>query len=309
MRIDLHQHLLPSALLEALAARESSPRFAGGTLHLPSEPSHQVEPTEHDPAQRLAEADRAGIDLLALSLSPSLGIDLLPPDQAHPLLETWTHCLTGWRGEHPGRFAIWAGTALIEPDLPRLRRHLLLPGVLGLQVPAPALADPDGVARLGEVLALCAELDRPVLVHPGPAVVPDGARLPSWWVPLTAYPAQLAASWFAWHAAGVSEHPDLRIAFVALAGLAPLHHERLVARGGRFRVHPNVFYETSSYGPRGIDALVRVVGVDGVLHGSDEPNARGSDPGLGEAFSHLLLSANPARFLGPSLNEAKEALP
>ena len=58
-----------------------------------------------------------------------------------------------------------------------------------------------------------------------------------------------------------------------LAGLAPLHAERLAARGGPVEaVHdPLTFFDTSSYGPRAIDAMLRVVGVDRLLYGSDVP--------------------------------------
>lgn len=87
--------------------------------------------------------------------------------------------------------------------------------------------------------------------------------MPSWWPALTDYPAQQSAAWYSWLIAGRSLFPALRIGFVALAGLAPLHHEWLAQRGGRLgAIDPCVFYETSSYGHRAIDAMVRVVGVD-----------------------------------------------
>ena len=60
-------------------------------------------------------------------------------------------------------------------------------------------------------------------------------------------------------------------------------------------------YETSSYGPRAIDALVRVVGVDPLVLGSDRPYAQPFDPahlpGFGAAFAHALTTANPAHLL------------
>ena len=94
----------------------------------------------------------------------------------------------------------------------------------------------------------------------------------------------------------------LRIAFVALAGLAALHHERLAARGGALgRLDPLVHYETSSYGPRAIDALVRVVGIDPLVLGTDRPYAQPFDatdlPGFGAAFAHALTRSNPAHLL------------
>ena len=53
------------------------------------------------------------------------------------------------------------------------------------------------------------------------------------------YTTQLQAAWWAWHAyLRRREFPRLRLCFAAAAGLAPVHHERLVARGGRFGERP-----------------------------------------------------------------------
>jgi hypothetical protein len=134
-------------------------------------------------------------------------------------------------------------------------------------------------------------------VHPGPAPA-GGPGLPAWWPALVPYVIQLHQAWLAWHVTGRRRHPGLRIAFVALAGLAPLHHERLAARGGALGpLDPGVFYETSSYGTRAIDALVRVVGVDPIVHGSDRPYAEPADPGLGAAFTHAMRTANTRHLL------------
>jgi predicted TIM-barrel fold metal-dependent hydrolase len=193
---------------------------------------------------------------------------------------------------------VWAGVGLVEPDLQALATTLEHPRVHGLQVPATFLTDPAGLARLAPVLAVVEEAGLPVLVHPGPAPGAPGGDLPGWWPALTSYPAQLAAAWFAWHVAGRALLPRLRIAFVGLAGLAPLHHERLAQRGGDLGpIDGRVFYETSSYGTRAMDAMVRVVGIDSLVHGSDRPYALPTDPGLGSAFRHVLFVTNPAHLL------------
>jgi hypothetical protein len=86
-----------------------------------------------------------------------------------------------------------------------------------------------------------------------------------------------------------------------LAGGAPLHAERLAARGGPAEaVHdPRAWFDVSSYGPRAIDAMIRVVGVDRLVHGSDRPVAEPPAPGLlGEAVGHALAVVNPQRALG-----------
>ena len=80
-------------------------------------------------------------------------------------------------------------------------------------------------------------------------------------------------AWHWWAAFGRELYPSLRVVFAMLAGLAPLHAERLAARGGPAEaVHdPLTFFDTSSYGPRAIDAMLRVVGVDRLLYGTDVP--------------------------------------
>ena len=83
-----------------------------------------------------------------------------------------------------------------------------------------------------------------------------------------------------------------------LAGLAPLHGERFAARaGGRNVVDQDVFLEISSYGTRAVDALIRVLGIDALVNGSDRPYAAPAALEIGPAAMHALRSANPARLL------------
>src|SRR5215469_1222608 len=97
--------------------------------------------------------------------------------------------------------------------------------------------------------------------------------------------------------------PRLRVCFTALAGLGPLHGERMAARGGdgalaRGVVDPLMFVETSSYGCRAVDSVVRVLGVDMLVFGSDRPYAEPHpDLGLGDAARHAICVTNPARLL------------
>ena len=86
-----------------------------------------------------------------------------------------------------------------------------------------------------------------------------------------------------------------------LAGGAPLHGERLAARGGPADAlaDARVFYDTSSYGARTIDALVRCVGIDQLVYGSDRPvvDAPAAAP-LGPGRREAMVGANVARLLG-----------
>ncbi|HEV7207598.1 MAG TPA: amidohydrolase [Mycobacteriales bacterium] len=316
--VDVHQHLWPMALIEALRGRTRAPRMVGWQLELDGERPYDVIPADHDVTARQELAGRDGLSQVLLSLSCPLGIEQLPESQAITLLDAWHEGVA----ELPAPFGSWAAAGLVEPDPGGLRKQLDR-GRVGLQLPATALADPWCVENLGPLLAVLEEADRPLLVHPGPvaAHAPKRARAtrtrtgatragapraaaagfadtPGWWPALVPYVAQQHAAWFAWHAAGRANHPRLRVCFVALAGLAPLHHERLVARGGSFaRVDPLVFFETSSYGAGGIDAALRVVGIDGLVHGTDRPYACPVDHGLGAAVTHALRVTNPHRLL------------
>jgi Amidohydrolase len=296
-RIDVHQHLWPPALIEALRRRTSAPRLVGWTLYLPGEPPYPVRPAAHDlGARRDLDADA---DAVLVSLSSPLGIEDLPPDQAAPLLDAWH----AGAAALPVPFRPWAAVGRQEPDLIGLKERLAA-GFVGLQVPAGWLATPARLAGAAGVLQACEQADAPVLVHPGP--VPARADdLPGWWSAVVDYPAQLAAAWWAWHAVGRSLLPTLRIGFVAGAGLAPVQHERLAARGGTAgRVDPGVFLETSSYGPQALDALIRALGIDVRVLGSDRPYAepaplRQAPFRLGDAAAQAIEVTNPLRFLGP----------
>ncbi|MEZ0166336.1 amidohydrolase [Kineococcus sp. LSe6-4] len=299
MRTDCHQHLWPAAFLDALRARRTPPFLDGWTLHLAGEAPCPVDPAAHDVARRAARERRDGTARALLSLSSPLGVEHLPGEEAAPLLAAWHD---GTR-DLPAPFAVWAAAGVCDVDPGPLAALLDRDRVVGLQLPATALADPAALAHVGPLLEVCERAGRPVLVHPGP--VRDPVRAPGWWPAVVPYVQQLHAAWCTWHAAGRADHPALRLAFVALAGLAPLHHERLTARGGALgALDPLVHYETSSYGPRAVDALVRVVGVDPLVLGSDrpyaDPFAPADRPGFGAAFAHALTVTNPAHLLGGS---------
>lgn len=130
-----------------------------------------------------------------------------------------------------------------------------------------------------------------------PAPPPTPPEAPGWWDAVVPYVQQMHAAWFAFRSFGRPRHPRLRVCFALLAGLAPLHGERLAARGGgRGTVDRNAFAETSSYGPRAVDATIRALGIDTIVLGSDRPYAGpAADFGLGAAAEHAIRVTNPER--------------
>lgn len=244
-----------------------------------------------------------------IGLSSPLGIEYLPPEEAEPLLDAYHQGVS----ELGLPFAGWAAACLTVIDPPGLVKQLDR-GFAGLQLPATAILDEAGYRRCAPLLDVLAERDLPLFIHPGPAQ-PAGPGAPAWWPALVSYVQQLHAAWFAFRVFGRPAYPRLRVCFAALAGLAPLHGERLEARGGghpltRGIVDPRLFVETSSYGNRAVEAVVRVLGIDVVTHGSDRPYARPvSDYGLGEAARHAISVTNPARLLHGYRQPPAEARP
>jgi 6-methylsalicylate decarboxylase len=108
----------------------------------------------------------------------------------------------------------------------------------------------------------------------------------------------MQAAWYAFALWGRPAHPRLRVCFAMLAGLAPLHRERLLARGGEAVRDPGVFLDVSSYGERAIDAVLRESGVDQLVYGSDRPVVAPHDLPLGDAVLAALRERNPSRLLG-----------
>jgi 6-methylsalicylate decarboxylase len=298
LKVDVHQHLWPEPLLAMLARRSEPPRVRrereGWYIDTPGEREWPFNPADHDQDLR-AELVRAdGLDLACVALSSPLGIEALPAREARPLLDAWHQSAASF----PRELRAWASPCLAEPDPDELG-SLLDAGFVGLCMPAEALSSPAGVERYAPLLELLGECDAPLFVHPGPApeTLPRvGTADPPWWPALTRYVAAMNTAWHALAAFG-PVHPRLRVCFAMLAGLAPLHRERMLRRGGTGAAMPEVFLDTSSYGPRAIDAIIRELGVDSLVHGSDRPVIGPAAPDLGKAVEMAMVSRNPARLL------------
>jgi len=292
--VDVHQHLWSTSFVAALRARDKPPFLDGWTLYVDGEPPYEIPPADHDVTRRAELAVADGLGRALVSLSAPLGVEWLPSDEARPLLDAHHEGAAGL----PEPFGAWAAACVRDIDADATAQELDR-GFAGLQLPANALTDAGGYARCAPLLDLLESHDLPLFVHPGPATgEPMG---PNWWPSMVPYVQQMHAAWFAFRAFGRPRHPRLRVCFALLAGLAPLHGERFAARGdGRDEVDPNVFVETSSYGPRAVEAIVRVLGADAVVQGTDRPYA---DPpqrpgfGLGGAAAYALRIVNPQRLL------------
>jgi 6-methylsalicylate decarboxylase len=307
VKIDVHQHLWTEPLVKALEARKELPfvrRESGLTvLYLAGERPYVIDMDSEEPSRRRFLVELDGLDRVLLCLSSALGIERLPRREARELIDAY----------HDGAlalgapFGVWGAIALDRPDPDDVDRALAR-GCVGISLPAGALAGVERVAALREMLARLEDRGAPLLVHPGPGLDDDVPRRscdgslgdPLWWPALTGYVASMHAAWHAFLAVGRSTHPRLRVLFTMLAGLAPLHAERLASRGGpsSSAPDPGLFYDTSSYGPEAVAALRALVGPEQLLYGSDRPIVEPGEHGMPDALDWEPIRAGTRRALG-----------
>ncbi|MBA2475738.1 MAG: amidohydrolase family protein [Actinobacteria bacterium] len=275
---DLHQHLWPESLVEALRARRDRPRLRGTMLEL-VDGDWEVDADAYGLEARLASLDRDEIDIAVVSCPPTLGLD-------EALLDAYHEGILELVGASAGRLRAFATDTVRD-------------GFVGACVSAESL---DDLAALAPLLDELERRDAVLFVHPGPAPGPD--RAPVWWPAIVGYTAQMQSAYAAWLAREDGAWPTLGVVFAILAGGAPFQLERFASRGvdSRTIVDPNVYLDTASYGERALELSLATYGVGQLVYGSDLP-VIDSGPtlrsvrGFGQAVADAVCRANPERLL------------
>jgi hypothetical protein len=277
MLLDAHQHVWTEPLLDALSSRRYLPfvrRTPEGltVLHSAGERPYVIDVDSESGPERTQLLLTDGAQRAVIALSSPVGIEVLPQAEARAIISAHLDGVLALGH----RFDAW-GPAAIEVPEPAEVDELLARGCVGISLPASALAGPAALDAVGLVLERVQSRGAALFVHPGPGVGHQAGEAsltePLWWRALTDYVAQMQAAWLTFAGCGRRELPRLRVLFAMLAGGAPLLNERLVTRGGPVvDLHdPLTFYDTSSYGPRAVDAMARCVGPEQLMYGSDRP--------------------------------------
>jgi hypothetical protein len=240
-------------------------------LHAAGEPVCIIEPRDHDPVRRAEQARAAGVAEVLIAPSCPVGVESLPAREAEHVLAAYHEGVAALGSP----FRAWAAAGLVAPDPSELAERLAA-GFVGLCLPAGAFAAPERTPWIAPLLDVLVARDAPLLIHPGPAPWAPGGPVPpeapAWWSALTTYVPQMHQAWFVFHRFVRPEFPALRVCFAMLAGLAPLHADRVRSRGVEPPGPDGVTYlETSSYGRASVAAVADIVGDDSIVFGSDEP--------------------------------------
>jgi len=283
--IDVHRHLWPDRLVEALRSRTAPPCLRNRTLVL-DDGEWEVDPAAYGLERCLADLERDGIDLAVVSCPPTLGIELLPAEESEPLLAAYHAGALEAIAASDGRLRAFA---MGEPR----------EGFVGASVSAPALLELDRIASVLDELERSGSV---LFVHPGPSGSPD--RAPDWWAPVVGYTAQMQAAYASWLATGIDRWPELRVLFAILAGGAPIQLERLRRRGFDVRraLGAKLYLDTASYGRHAFELCLATYGGQALVFGSDAPVIDAKPTleavrGFGQAVTDAICTDNPTELL------------
>ena len=294
MRWDLHTHYYPDAFFRLIEE-------VGGAFSFGKDPTGRtiiryrgsrffgITPPMTDPARRLEDMDRVGIDVEVLSLSTP-NVYFAPPARQAEVARLVNDAYADLAVRHPTRFKGFASIPMDDPDaalreLERTQGELRMNGVIVLSnINGRALTDP----RYRPFFAECDRRRVCVFIHP---MIPAAAEPFAEYVlgPIIGFPFDTTLAVARLCYAGVfRELPNIRWILGHLGGAVPYLMERMDNGYRDFaecRANidqlPSVYlkrlyYDTVSFSPAALRLARELVGADHLVMGSDYPHLLGS---------------------------------
>ncbi|HET6700182.1 MAG TPA: amidohydrolase family protein, partial [Gemmatimonadaceae bacterium] len=294
MRWDLHTHYYPEAFFRLIEE-------VGGAFSFGTDPTGRtiiryrgsrffgITPPMTDPARRLEDMDRVGIDVEVLSLSTP-NVYFAPPARQAEVARLVNDAYADLAARHPARFKGFASIPMDDPDaalreLERTQDELRMNGVIVLSnINGRALTDP----RYRPFFVECDRRRVCVFIHP---MIPASAEPFAEYVlgPIIGFPFDTTLAVARLCYAGVfRELPNIRWILGHLGGAVPYLMERMDNGWRDFaecRVNidelPSVYlkrlyYDTVSFSTAALSLTRDLVGADHMVMGSDYPHLLGS---------------------------------
>ena len=329
MMIDMHAHWRPAELADALRARTREPRILRNPDGVEVLKSSRMgeEPLVKafdDVDFHLDRMDRQGVEVSVLSLLGSFcWIESQPPEESVPLCRTVNDGLSAICQKHPGRFAAYAALPLtdISAAAAELERALGLPGMIGAQLPGNYFLTRKDAEAVRPLLAVANRRRAALFIHNGPrpgdaypkvAADTDNARRRNGTLDMQASLSSVTVTLCLTDY--LADYPDAMIQVHNLGGNLPYEVERMDHRclldtpteelpSSRFR-KAKVYVDCNSFGPRAIEAGVRlygaeriVCGTDGTEFGCDWTRKALAEAQIGEEAREQILHGNAAAIL------------
>ena len=326
--IDMHAHWRPAELADALRSRTKEPhiaRNADGVEVLKSRYGEEPLATAFDDVDyHLARMDRQGVTVNVLSLVGSFcWIESQPLEVSVPLCRLVNDAFSRICKAHADRFVAHAALPLtdISAAAAELDRALGLPGIVGAQVPANFFLTKKNAEAIRPVLEVANRRRALLFIHHGPRpgdAFPkhggdtDNARRRNGTLDMQ---ASLSSAMMTLCLTDfLATYPDATLYMHNLGGNIPYEVERMDHRclldtpheelpSARFR-RAKVFVDCNSFGPRAIEAGVRlygagriVCGTDGTEFGCDWTRKALEEAQIGDEAREKILTGNAAALL------------
>jgi aminocarboxymuconate-semialdehyde decarboxylase len=310
VRWDLHTHYYPDAYFRLIEE-------IGGAFSFAKSPTGQtiirykgarffgITPPMTDPAKRLEDMDRVGIDVEVLSLSTP-NVYFAPPERQGEVARLANDGYAELIAKHPKRFKGFASIPMDDPDaalreLDRALGELRMQGVVVLSnINGRALTD----QRYREFFRECDRREVCVFIHP---MIPANADAFAEYVlgPIVGFPfdTTLAVARLCYD--GVfKELPRIRWILGHLGGAVPYLFERLdngwrdfAECRAKIDELPSVYlrrlyYDTVSFSAPSLELALGQVGPDHLVMGSDYPHLLGSIERSVSSIDGLALAAD-----------------
>jgi len=328
--IDMHAHWRPAEFTDALRARTTEPRVVrnqDGVEVLKTRMGEERLSSAFDEVDfHLARMNRQGVSTSVLSLLGSFcWIEAQPLDVSLALCRRFNDGVSRLCQEHGGRFAAYAALPLV--DIPaaaaELERAMGLPGIVGAQVPGNAFLTRKAAEAMRPVLEVANRHRAVLFIHHGPrpgdsfpkvAGDIDNARRRNGTLDMQASLSSVMVTLCLTDY--LDAYPDAKIHVHNLGGNIPYEVERMDHRclldtpkeelpSSRIR-RSKVYVDCNSFGPRAIEAAVRLYGADRIVCGTDgtefgcEWTTKAlAEAEIGEDARDKILRGNAAEMLAP----------
>ena len=293
MKIDMHAHWRPAALIEAMRKRTAEPRIiknAAGVEVIKTRNTEEPVATAFDDVpSRLAEMDRQGITTAVLSMLGSFSwTERLPAQEGLPLLRIFNDSVSALCRDNPGRFAAYACVPQTDVAVAAIEfeRAIKLPGIIGVIMPGNAFASRKAAEKVRPIMEVANRHRAVVFIHNGPLPGDawpkvgndiDNARRRNGTLDMQASLSSVMVTLCLTDY--LDAYPEAKVHVHNLGGNIPYEIERMDHRclldtpeeelpSKRF-ARSKVFVDCNSFGARAIEAGVRLYGPDRIIFGTD----------------------------------------
>jgi predicted TIM-barrel fold metal-dependent hydrolase len=292
--IDMHAHWRPAELADALRSRTTEPRIVKGAdgAEVVKSRMGADEPLANafdDPQFHLAKMERLGVGTSVLSLLGSFcWVESQPVETATTLCRMVNDRFSELCQAHEGKFTAYAALPLTDmaAAAEEFERALALPGIVGTQVPGNAFLTRADAEAMRPLLEIANRHQALVFIHHGPRPgdkfpkvgrETDNARRRNGTLDMQASLSSVMVTLCLTDF--LAPYPNARIHVHNLGGNIPYEVERMDHRclldtpteelpSQRFR-RSRVYVDCNSFGPRSIEAAVRLYGAERIVCGTD----------------------------------------